>query len=406
VKLTHKIVQPFVYLLEEELPYKVTITDVNGYIVGSSDPSRLGQFHPSAYEILCGRKPIETLEQDEYVNLPKSVILGYGEKIIYEGECVGLIGLIGPPEERKKDIKTAQFILRLLLDREQAQAELDLIAADKNAFIVRLLHGVSEQESWLKKRAVRYGISIELPRYIAVVKVRNLDLKDRQPLESAKIRKGILQNVRKMFPDPEEAIYEAETGEIVILTSSGRYKAASKRAKATETALMNLYDKIKEQHDIQPLIGVSEECENYLCYSAGYQQALSAIEIGEQTEPEKGIYYYEQMRLGRIVSALPNEIRPILQEGIIDRLICAQGTGLLETLRVYYEQNMNVSETANALFIHRNTLQYRFKQIKDITGYDIRKVDDMIQLRLAVLQYQLFGSRENGSGNSSSLSRP
>lgn len=397
MKLTRKIVQPFIYMLEEELPYKVTITDINGYIVGSSDLSRLGQFHPSAYEILCGRKPIETLEQDEYVNLPESVVLGYGEKIIYDGECIGLIGLIGPPQERKKDIKTAQFILRLLLDREQAQTELDLIAADKNAFIVRLLHSVSEQESWLKKRAALYGISMELPRYIAVVQVQYLDLKDRKPLESAMIRKGILQNVKKVFPDPEDAIYEAETGEIVILTSSGRYKSASKRAKATETVLMNLYDEIKARYDVQPLIGVSEECESYLCYAAGYQQALSAVEIGERTKRDKGIYYYEQMRLGRIVSGLTSEIRPILQEGVIDRLLSAQAAGLLDTLQVYFDRNMNVSETANALYIHRNTLQYRFKQIKDITGYDIRKVDDMIQLRLAVLQHQLFGNNKETS---------
>lgn len=392
MKLTHKIVQPFIYTLEEELPYKVTITDVNGYIVGSSDASRLNQFHPSAYEILCGRKPIETLEQDEYVNLPESVVLGYGEKIIYNGECIGLIGLIGPPEERKHDIKTAQFCLRLLLDREQAQAELDLIAADKNAFIVRLLHSVSEQEPWLKRRAALYGISMDLPRYIAVVQIRYLDLKDSQPLESATIRKGILQNVKKVFPDPEDVIYEAETGEIVILTSSGRYKAASKRAKATETVLMNLYDEIKARYDVQPLIGVSGECENYLCYSAGYRQALSAIEIGQRTECGKSIYRYEQMRLRRIVSGLTSEVRPILQEGIIDRLHTAQRTDLLDTLRVYFNRNMNVSETAEALYIHRNTLQYRFKQIKEITGYDIRKVDDMIQLRLAVLQHQIFDS--------------
>lgn len=398
MELTHKIVQPFIYTLEKELPYKVTITDVNGYIVGSSDESRLNQFHPSAYEILRGRKPIETLEEDAYVNLPESVVLGYGEKIIYNGECIGLIGLIGPPEERKKDIKTAQFCLRLLLDREQAQAELDLIAADKNAFIVRLLHGVSEQEPWLRRRASLYGVSMDLPRYIAVVLIRHLELKDRQPLESAMIRKSILQDVKSMFPDPEDAIYEAETGEIVILTSSGRYASPAKRAKTTETVLLNLCDAIKARYSVRPLTGVSGECENYLRYSAGYQQALSAIEIGQRTEPDKGIYHYERMRLRRIVSGLTREVRPILQNGILDRLHPAQGMDLLDTLRVYFNHNMNVAETANALYIHRNTLQYRFKQIKDITGYDIRQVDDMIQLRLAVLQHQIFGGSEKPPG--------
>ena len=106
MKLTHKLAQPFVEALEAALPYQVTITDVNGYIVGSSVPSRLNKFHPSAYEIICGRQPIETLDGDTYVNVPEGVLLGYGETIEYDGECIGLIGLVGPPEERKKDITT------------------------------------------------------------------------------------------------------------------------------------------------------------------------------------------------------------------------------------------------------------------------------------------------------------
>ena len=82
--LTTKIVQPFIATLEEALHYKVTITDTNGYIVGSSDPARLNQFHPSAYEILCERQPIESwdIATDSYVNVPEGVQLGYGERVI------------------------------------------------------------------------------------------------------------------------------------------------------------------------------------------------------------------------------------------------------------------------------------------------------------------------------------
>ena len=167
-------------------------------------------------------------------------------------------------------------------------------------------------------------------------------------------------------------------------------KGSNKENAAKQPEVENLYEEIKAYDGIQPLIGVSRECGNYLNYSEGYQQALTAIEIGKRTEREEGIYHYERMCLGRIVFGLTAEVRPILQEAVINRLISAQKISLLDTLRVYFDQNMNVSATADALYIHRNTLQYRFKQIKDITGYDIRKADDMIQLRLAVLQYLLF----------------
>ena len=96
------------------------------------------------------------------------------------------------------------------------------------------------------------------------------------------------------------------------------------------------------------------------------------------------------MRLERIVAAFSPEIQPILQKNILDKLLESGENGLLETLQVYFEQNGSVAETAQKLFVHRNTLQYRFRQIKDLTGFDIHRVDDMVQLRLAVLQYQYF----------------
>lgn len=394
MRLTEKFVQPFVYMMEEELPYRITIVDAEGYIVGSSDTSRLNQFHPSAYEILCGREPIEKFEESGYVNVPENVMLGYGEKIIYEGECLGLIGLIGPPQERKKDIKTAQFILRLLLDREQAQAELDLIASDKQEFMVRLLHGVNEKETWMKKRAAIYGFSLELPRHIAVVQVPGAYIRNQQPLEAARTRKNVLLEVQKRFSNQDDVIFEAETGEIVILTASGGSKRASRRKKYVGTILEELYRDIRVRSNIELMIGIGPECRNYLSYSCGYQQALSALEIGKRVASEQGIWEYEKIRLGRIVSELTEESRRILLESILEPLYSAQSTNLLETLQVYFAQNMNVGATADALYIHRNTLQYRFKQIKDITGYDIRSVDDLVQLRLAVLLHLILHNYE------------
>lgn len=390
MKLTHKLAQPFVEALEAALPYQVTITDVNGYIVGSSVPSRLNKFHPSAYEIICGRQPIETLDGDTYVNVPEGVLLGYGETIEYDGECIGLIGLVGPPEERKKDIKVAQLMLRLMLDRERDRAELDLLAADKNAFIVRLLHGSSEQALWLEKRAKLYGIHLELPRFVAVVRAEIRSLPEKQPLERSRIRQSIHQIIRQSFPGSEDMIYEAETGEFVVLTASDCHKDKQRRARITSKAISNLYAEVQAMPDVSVLIGVSRECEHYTDYPLGYRQALTAIEIGERTESTAGVYQYERMRLGRIVASFSEEIRPILQTSVIDKLIEAGEENLLETLQVYFAQNLSVAETASKLFIHRNTLQYRFKRIYQVTGYDIRNVDDMVQLRLAIMQYQVF----------------
>ena len=47
----------------------------------------------------------------------------------------------------------------------------------------------------------------------------------------------------------------------------------------------------------------------------------------------------------------------------------------------------SISETSKELIIHKNTLQYRLKKVKDMTGYDPRKLKDFTIVYLATLLY-------------------
>lgn len=390
--LTTKIVQPFIATLEEALHYKVTITDTDGYIVGSSDPARLNQFHPSTYEILCERQPIESwdIATDSYVNVPEGVQLGYGERVIYDGECIGLIGLVGAPEEIKQSIKTAQLVLQLMLDRKKASDELKLISKDKKAFLLRLLQGQYGSPEWIKERADTYKIDLSRPRYVLTVQINLEKFDEKSPLELSQIKETMHRAIRSIFFEQEDLLYEYDTGETVLLTA-GKHSDASQRRRQIEKAAARLYAELREQCKVSALIGVSEECGDYTGIPLALRQGRMAAEIGAKTENGEGLYFYSQMRLGRIVASFSPEIRPILQRDILSKLLENHADSLLETLFTYFEMNGNVSQTAEKLFIHRNTLQYRFRKIKEITGFDIYHIDDLVQLRLAVLQYRYFG---------------
>ena len=390
--LTHEIVQPFVETMEEALPYAVTIVDTDGYIIGTSETNRLNRFHPSAYEILCDRSPIESLdlESGSYVNLPEGVRLGSGEKIIYEGKCIGLIGLVGPPKELQQSIKTAQLMLHLLLDRKKDRDELQLIAADKSTFIFRLLRGQYGSEEWAAERAHTYGVTLSVPRRAIVIQSDLFSVRKKGPLELSRIRENIKQVVQTNFPSPEDLIYECDTGELVVLTASNLYQRESRRIQLTEKAVDKLYSDLKHQYNILVVLGIGEECADHTGIPLSLKQARTSAEIGARIRRGDGICWHDQINLERIVASFSPEIRPILQNGILDKFLGAGEERLLETLKVYFEQNVSVEKTAKQLFIHRNTLQYRFRQIKELTGYDVHKIDDLVQLRLAILQYNYF----------------
>ena len=58
---------------------------------------------------------------------------------------------------------------------------------------------------------------------------------------------------------------------------------------------------------------------------------------------------------------------------------------IIATAEEFLENNLNVSETARKLFIHRNTLIYRIDKIEKLTGLNIRNFADALTFRLMTI---------------------
>jgi carbohydrate diacid regulator len=62
------------------------------------------------------------------------------------------------------------------------------------------------------------------------------------------------------------------------------------------------------------------------------------------------------------------------------------------TIQKFFENSLNISETARKLFIHRNTLVYRLDKIEKITGLDLRLFDDAIIFKVAMMVKKYLGA--------------
>ena len=57
----------------------------------------------------------------------------------------------------------------------------------------------------------------------------------------------------------------------------------------------------------------------------------------------------------------------------------------MSTINKFFENNLNIPETARQLYVHRNTLVYRLERIEKAIGLDIRTFDDAMTFRIAVM---------------------
>ena len=118
-----------------------------------------------------------------------------------------------------------------------------------------------------------------------------------------------------------------------------------------------------------------------------YAQALIALEDGAIFDPDETYYFFEGYALEELViNALGDQPLDLYYSDGLKRLFAhdAQSpTSYLETLRVYLNNNMNVTATAADLYVHRSTLLERLSHIKDELGDDLKDPD--VRLRLLIL---------------------
>ncbi|MCI6732538.1 MAG: helix-turn-helix domain-containing protein [Lachnospiraceae bacterium] len=68
----------------------------------------------------------------------------------------------------------------------------------------------------------------------------------------------------------------------------------------------------------------------------------------------------------------------------------ANGTYLQETLVAYYMNRFNIGKTADELFVHRNSLQYRLKKIEEILDYSLDDSMEYLDLVNCILIKKLM----------------
>lgn len=93
--LDKDLAQQFIRKAALKTKYEINIMDCQGYIIASSDPSRIGSFHEVAYELVKKKQETAIVEDDSYIGAR----LGVNTLLTYRGNIEGVIGIHGNPKE-------------------------------------------------------------------------------------------------------------------------------------------------------------------------------------------------------------------------------------------------------------------------------------------------------------------
>lgn len=94
----------------------------------------------------------------------------------------------------------------------------------------------------------------------------------------------------------------------------------------------------------------------------------------------QNIACYDDLVQEIITSSIPSSVIQAYREKTIQKLDSED----IALLKLYFTSEMSLQKTAEALFVHKNTIQYRLKRIESLTGYNPRKFTDAVILYMAL----------------------
>ena len=116
---------------------------------------------------------------------------------------------------------------------------------------------------------------------------------------------------------------------------------------------------------------------------ASFRNAEKALNIGILYHERNSVFEYTGQKFERIMESIPkeklDEIRGECRNGETDWALSDE---MLETVRVFFRNDLNLTAASRQLFIHRNTLNYRLDKIKRDTGLDLRSFEDAVIFKI------------------------
>ena len=216
-------------------------------------------------------------------------------------------------------------------------------------------------------------------RCIILKKIDNVKSKGYTDIK-AKEAEILKQEIRVAYP--HSSLIQVENNLVAILGQSGAEIQVE-----TEAFVAFVREKLWKNTEAL-LIGIGG-CYPISKLHVSYKQAKEAIKIYllRKNEYRENIIYYDSIKVPAYLITMEEEKRHDLHKRIIKRIEeydFEHGSELLWTMKAYFRNNANISQTARQLFIHRNTLLFRLEKIENLLGVSFDNQDDLFMMNMAL----------------------
>lgn len=220
-------------------------------------------------------------------------------------------------------------------------------------------------------RAKKLHINSEVPRVVYLIEAQN---------DKDNIAMELMKNI---FGEQQGCFLTAVEQKNIILIKEVKNKDAYAEIEQTAQVIV---DMLNTEGMLIAKVAYGTIVSELKEVSKSYKEARLALDVGKIFYMEKSITAYNMLGIGRLIYQLPvNLCRIFINEIFGENIPDSIDEEMLTTVQKFFDNNLNVSETSRQLFVHRNTLVYRIEKLHQATGLDIRKFDDALTFKIALM---------------------
>lgn len=195
------------------------------------------------------------------------------------------------------------------------------------------------------------------------------------------------QSLDNILPNHKSLFYK---NNILILLD---FKDDSSLSNKTKESLKNF---IKENNII---LFVSDVFENILEISHFYRQGIDTLKLIYDLDLKGNVFFYEDLKFYHLLNktGLDKDLLNFCNNGLFKIIQYDEdnNTEYYKTLKTYIEEDRNAVQSANKLFIHRNTMNYRLDKIRKIGNLNLDSGEEIFKITMSIKILEYLLSAEN-----------
>lgn len=327
---------------------------------------------------------------DELISLVKSVIqYGASGIIINLGPYIKSIPLkvLEFCEERQVAVFSVPWnvymaeIMRkfCLMITLEAKKEIELSTAIKNAILY------PNQKELYVNYLENYGLVLNEQYIVLLINIQN-DKKEEGNING----KMLVRQIENYLYNNQWECIVVEIDEEIFLLFKGNYNDVQVEEYFKE--LIENCTSLKNNDHVY--CGIGECVDNISKINKSYQQAKSVINLQRKHVELRESLKYRDLGIYKLLLEIKDReiIKSYVDEtiGTVLKYDEINNSNLLEVLKIYLKNNRSIKETANKLFIHRNTVNYKIGKVNKILNINLADNEASTRVLVALKLYDIL----------------